>query len=83
MDNKIVVKFQPFDYQQQVVIFRSGNKEELFQTPLKQLATSIVTAAEKYGIYTVRLTGSKSFSQKFEQEIKDKEVEKYQVNKIV
>lgn len=75
MDNKVIVQLQLFDYQQNVVVIKDGNKVASFKAPITELAHTIKTTANKYQIYDVFFTGVKNYPEKIIEDIKAKDTE--------
>ena len=53
MDNKVIVQLQLFDYQQNVVVIKDGNKVASFKAPITELAHTIKTTANKIALIIV------------------------------
>lgn len=79
---KIIAIVTPFQLKQDVYVYEDGNKVDIRYPKLEDLEETIFTLSEQYDIEKVSLIGSKQFNRGLSKKIKEKELSKYNKNKL-
>lgn len=80
---KIIGIIHPFDIYQRLYVYQDGNKLEMRYSKLNNVSEDIIELAYTYDIQQVDLSGAKQFSQRIVKEIQEKELTRYNTNKII
>lgn len=80
---KIVSVIKPFTISQNIFVYEDGNKILNFDSPLGDLQNNLLEIAKKYRIEEIDLIGSKKYCGGIKKQIQEKELSKYNENKLV
>ena len=80
---KIIGIIHPFDLYQTFYVYEDGNKLDIVKTKLDNIPETIFNLSQTYNIYEIDLSGAKQFSKKIIKEIQEKELIKYNQNKLI
>ena len=80
---KIIGVIQPFDMYQTFYVYEDGNKLEIVQTRMNDIADTIFELSKAYDVYQVDLSGSEHFAKGIIKQIREKEIDKYNENKLI
>lgn len=80
---KIIGIIHPFDMYQTFHIFQDGEELEVIQTRINEIPDTIFDLSHTYNIYQIDLSGSQHFVKKIIEQIKEKELIKYNENKLI
>ena len=80
---KIIGIIHPFDIYQTFYVYQDGNKLEITQTKVKDIPDTIFELSRIYDVYQVDLSGGEHFNKGTIKQIKEKELTKYQENKLI
>ena len=79
---KIIGIIHPFDIYQTFYVYEDGNKLEIIQTKIKDIPDTIFELSQAYDVYQVDLSGAKNFAKGIIKQIQEKEITKYNENKL-
>ncbi|AXF52464.1 MAG: hypothetical protein [Caudoviricetes sp.] len=79
---KIIAIIAPFQLKQDVYVYEDGNKVDIRYPKLEELEETIFSLSEQYDVEKVNLIGSKQFNRGLVKKIKEKELSKYQKNRL-
>lgn len=80
---KIVALLRPFQYEQTLFVYEDGNKIDMAEATVDELNDSFFGFLEKYpDIDHIDLTGPKQYSAGIKKKFQEKEISKYEVNKV-
>lgn len=80
---KIVGLIQPFLFHKQIIsVYEDGKVIETIETHMNDFIQKIVQTSKKFSIKEIWLRGPKSYMNRFAQEIKQEEIQKYSENQI-
>ncbi len=79
---KIIGIIHPFDRQQMFYVYQDGNKLEIVQTEMENIPDTIFNLSKTYDVYQVNLSGAKHFIKGIVKQIQEKEITKYNENKL-
>lgn len=79
---KIIGIIHPFDRQQMFYVYQDGNKLEIVQTEMENIPDTIFNLSKAYDVYQVNLSGAKHFIKGIVKQIQEKEITKYNENKL-
>ena len=80
---KIIGIIHPFDMYQIFYVYEDGNKLEIVQTRMSDIPDTVLELSKTYDVYQVDLSGSEHFTKGIINQIKEKEITKYNENKLV
>lgn len=79
---KIISTIQPFDIKQAVYVYEDGNKIDITSIDLENLSEHLLNKAKEYDIEDIYLVGANQYSKQIKNKCEEKELEKYNSNKI-
>lgn len=79
---KIIGIIHPFDMQQMFYVYEDGNKLEVINTKIQNIPETIFSLSDKYNINDINLSGSKHYIKGLIKQIQEKEITKYNYNKL-
>ena len=82
LNTKIVAIIHPFDIKQTIYVYQNGNKLKIIQSQLDKISQDILSLSKQYNAKNIYLSGSKNYSFKIEQQIKEKNLNYINNNKI-
>lgn len=80
---KIIGIIHPFDIYQTFYVYQDGNKLEIVQTKIKDIPDTIFELSQTYDVYQVDLSGAQHFTKGLIRQIQEKEITKYNENKLI
>ena len=80
---KIIGIIHPFDIYQTFYVYQDGNKLEVVQTKVKDIPDTIFELSQTYDVYQVDLSGAQHFTKGLIRQIQEKEITKYNENKLI
>lgn len=80
---KIIGIIHPFDIYQTFYVYQDGNKLEIVQTKVKDIPDTIFELSQTYDVYQVDLSGAQHFTKGLIRQIQEKEITKYNENKLI
>ena len=80
---KIIGIIHPFDIYQTFYVYQNGNKLEIIQTKMKDIPDTIFELSQAYDVYQVDLSGAQHFIKGLIRQIQEKEITKYNENKLI
>ena len=80
---KIVSVIKPFVINQNVFVYEDGNKLEIVQTTIEKIPDTIFELSHTYDVYQVDLSGAQRFTKGIIKQIQEKEMLKYNENKLI
>ena len=80
---KIIGIIHPFDIYQTFYVYQDDNKLEDIQIKINEIPETIFELSRIYDVYQVDLSGSEQFIQKIIKQIQEKEITKYNENKLI
>ena len=80
---KIVGVIHPFDMYQTFYVYEDGNELELIQVRMNDIPDTILELSKVYDVYQIDLSGSNHYTQNIIKQIKEKEITKYNENKLI
>lgn len=80
---KIIGIIHPFDMYQTFYVYEDGNELELVQVRMNDIPDTILELSKVYDVYQIDLSGSNHYTQNIIKQIKEKEVTKYNENKLI
>lgn len=80
---KIIGIIHPFDIYQTFYVYQDGNKLEVVQTKVKDIPDTIFELSQTYDVYQVDLSGAQNFTKGLIKQIQEKEITKYNENKLI
>jgi len=80
---KIIGIIHPFDMYQTFYVYEDGNKLEIVQTRMSDIPDTVLELSKTYDVYQVDLSGSEHFTKGIVNQIREKEITKYNENKLV
>lgn len=80
---KIIGIIHPFDMYQTFYVYEDGNELELIQVRMNDIPDTILELSKVYDVYQIDLSGSNHYTQNIIKQIKEKEVTKYNENKLI
>lgn len=80
---KIIGIIHPFDIYQTFYVYQDGNKLEVVQTKVKDIPDTIFELSQTYDVYQVDLSGAQHFTKGLIKQIQEKEITKYNENKLI
>lgn len=80
---KIIGIIHPFDMYQTFFVYEDGNKLQTVQTKVGDIPDTILQLSATYDVYRVDLSGSKHFSKGIIRQIQEKEISRYNENKLI
>lgn len=82
MNDRIVLRLQPFEPYQHIYIFHDGIVNETLGTNADHVAHIVLKAMQQYNLTRVELTGPKNYTEYFERVIKEKNIATYNIEEI-
>ena len=79
---KIIGIIHPFDTYQTFYVYEDGNKLEITQVKIDDIPNAILELSHTYNTYQVDLSGAKHFIKGIIRQIQEKEIAKYNENKL-
>ena len=79
---KIIGIIHPFDMYQTFYVYEDGNKLEIAKVRISDIPDTILELSKTYDVYQVDLSGSNHFTKGIINQIKEKEINKYNKNKL-
>ena len=79
---KIIGIIHPFDMYQTFYVYEDGNKLEIAKVRISDIPDTILELSKTYDVYQVDLSGSNHFTKGIINQIKEKEINKYNENKL-
>lgn len=80
---KIIGIIHPFDVYQIFYVYEDGNKLEIVQTKIEDIPDTIFRLSHAYNVYQVDLSGAEHFTKGIIKQIQEKEITKYNENKLI
>ena len=80
---KIIGIIHPFDIYQTFYVYQDGNKLEIIQTKINDIPDTIFELSQIYNINQVDLSGAQHFIKGLIKQIQEKEITKYNENKLI
>lgn len=80
--NKLVINIEPFLLMQKVYSYNDNGVNKEIEMPTADLDTALFQLIEDNNIEELSIAGSKNYTQKIKENILEKELTKYGVNKI-
>ena len=80
---KIIGIIHPFDIYQTFYVYQDGNKLETIQTKIRDIPETIFELSHSYNIYQIDLSGAEHFIKGIINQIQEKEIVKYNENKLI
>ena len=80
---KIIGIIHPFDIYQTFYVYQDGNKLEVVQTKVNDIPDIIFELSQTYNVYQVDLSGAQHFTKGLIRQIQEKEITKYNENKLI
>ena len=80
---KIIGIIHPFDMYQTFYVYEDGNKLEIAQVRINEIPDTILELSKTYDVHQVDLSGSTHFTKGIINQIKEKEITKYNENKLI
>lgn len=80
---KIVGIIHPFDIYQTFYVYDEGTEVETVQTKIRDIPNTVFELSRVYNIDSVDLSGAKEFSVGIVKQIREKEISKYNTNKLI
>lgn len=80
---KIVSVIKPFTISQNIFVYEDGNKILNSNSPLGDLQNNLLEIAKEYQVEEIDLIGSKKYCSGIKKQIQEKELSKYNENKLV
>jgi len=80
--NKLVINIEPFLLMQKVYSYNDNGVNKEIEMPTADLDTTLFQLIEDNNIEELSIAGSKNYTQKIKENILEKELTKYGVNKI-
>ena len=80
---KIIGIIHPFDMYQTFYVYEDGNKLEIVQTRMSDIADTVIELSKTYDINQIDLSGSEHFTKGIANQIREKENNKYNENKLI
>lgn len=79
---KILSVLKPFELEQTIYVYESGNKIDAIKTPLDKFIPSVFKLSKQYDVKQVELVGPKQYSKGIKNQIEKKEIEQYGSNNL-
>lgn len=79
---KIIGIIHPFDRKQTFYVYEDGNKLEIVQTTIEEIPDTVFELSHTYDVYQVDLSGAQRFTKGIIKQIQEKEITKYNENKL-
>lgn len=80
---KIIGVIHPFDIYQTFYVYEDGNKLEIVQVKINEIPDTVFELSRTYDVYQVDLSGAEHFNKGIIKQIQEKEMTKYNENKLV
>ena len=80
---KIVGIIHPFDIYQTFYVYEDGNELEIIHAKIRDIPDTIFELSHSYDIYQVDLSGAEHFTNGIIKQIQEKEIAKYNENKLI
>ena len=80
---KIIGVIHPFDIYQTFYVYEDGNKLEIVQIKINEIPDTVFELSRTYDVYQVDLSGAEHFNKGIIKQIQEKEMTKYNENKLV
>ena len=80
--NKLVINIEPFLLMQKVYSYNDNGVNKEIEMPTADLDTALFQLIEDNNIEELSIAGSKNYTQKIKENILEKELTKYGINKI-
>ncbi len=80
---KIIGIIHPFDIYQTFYVYEDGNKLEIIHAKINDIPDTILELSQTYDVYQVDLSGAKQYNKKIVKQIQEKEITKYNKNKLI
>lgn len=80
---KIIGIIHPFDMYQTFYVYEDGDELELIQVRINDIPDTVLELSKVYNISQIDLSGSNHYTQNIIKQIKEKEVTKYNENKLI
>lgn len=80
---KIIGIIHPFDINQTFYVYDDEDKLETIETQMENIPDVVLKLASTYNIDQVDLTGTRRFTEKIVKQIQEKEINKYNENKLI
>ena len=79
---KIIGIIHPFDIYQTFYVYEDGNKLEIVRTKINDIPDTVFELSRMYDVYQVDLSGAEHFAKGIIKQIQEKEISKYNENKL-
>lgn len=79
---KIIGIIHPFDIYQTFYVYEDGNKLEIVHTKMSDIPDTVFELSRTYDVYQVDLSGAEHFAKGIIKQIQEKEITKYNENKL-
>lgn len=79
---KIIGIIHPFDIYQTFYVYEDGNKLEIVHTKINDIPDTVFELSRTYDVYQVDLSGAEHFVKGIIKQIQEKEIAKYNENKL-
>ena len=79
---KIIGIIHPFDIYQTFYVYEDGNKLEIVHTKINDIPDTIFELSHTYDVYQIDLSGAQHFNKGIIKQIQEKEITKYNENKL-
>lgn len=83
MEKKIIGIIKPFVMQQEFYVYENGNKLAATSCKMKNIYETIFSLADENNVTQVSLAGPKQYTKGLIKKIKQKELDKYNENKLI
>lgn len=80
---KIIGIIHPFDINQIFYVYDDENKVETIETQIENIPEIVLKLSSTYNINQIDLTGAKHFTEGIVKQIQEKEINKYNENKLI
>ena len=80
---KIIGIIHPFDIYQTFYVYEDGNKLEIAHTKINDISDTVFELSRTYDVYQVDLSGAEYFVRGIIKQIQEKEITKYNENKLI
>ena len=80
---KIIGIIHPFDMYQTFYVYQDGNKLEIVKTKISDIPDTIFELSQDFDVYQVDLSGAEHFNKGIIKQIQEKEMLKYNENKLI
>ena len=80
---KIIGIIHPFDIYQTFYVYEDGNKLETVHVKINDIPDTVFELSHTYNIYQIDLSGAEHFIKGIVEHIQEKEITKYNENKLI